>query len=96
MQPFYPCVLLPTNIVPQVAFQPLIHPLCLVIIFWMIYFSRCQFFPHHFEEFLPKCTQKYAIFVTNNALRNPMQSENLFKNSSAPYAAVKVVVTLKK
>ena len=32
IQPFDPCLLLPTNIVLQVALQPLIHLLCLVIV----------------------------------------------------------------
>ena len=96
MQPFDPCFMFPTNIVPQVAFQPFIHPLCLAIISCMIACSRCQIFPHHFEYFFPKCTQKYAISVTNNALRKPMQPENYFKNSSATCAAVKVLVKTNK
>ena len=74
MKPFYPCFLLPTNIVTQVTFQPLIHPLCLAITLGMIACYRCQNCPHHFEEFLPKCTKKFAISVTDNALRKPMQS----------------------
>ena len=80
MQPFYPCFLLPTNIVPQVSFQTLIHHFYLDMNFGIIACARCQMFPHHFEEFLPKCTQKSIIFVTNNSLRNPMQSEKFFIN----------------
>ena len=48
MQPFDPCILLPTNIVPQVAFQPFIHPLCLAISLGMIACATCQICPHHF------------------------------------------------
>ena len=72
MQPFDPCLLLPTNIVPQVSFQPLIHPLYLAIILLMISCARCQICTHHFEELFPKCTKKYAISITNNALGKPM------------------------
>ena len=79
MQPFYPLFLLPTNIVPKVAFQPLIHPLCLAISLGMISCTRCQIFPHHFEELLRKCTKKPVISVIDNALRKPMQSKNFFK-----------------
>ena len=76
MQPFDPCLLLPTYIVPQVTFQPLIHPLCLVISLWMIDCSRSEVFSYHFEEFLPKSIKKYAISITNNALGNPIKSQN--------------------
>ena len=79
IQLFYPCFLLPTNIVPQVAFQPLIYPLCLTISLWMISCARFQIFPHDFEEFLSKCTQKCGIYVTNNPLGLPVQYKNLFK-----------------
>ena len=76
---FIHAFLLPTNIVPQVAFQPLIHPLYLAISLWMIACASFQICPRHFEEFLPKCTKQSAICVTNNVLRKPMQSENFFK-----------------
>ena len=79
MKPFYPCFFMPTNVIPKVAFKPLIHPLYLTIMLWMIGCARCQICPHHFEEFLPKCTKKSAISVTNNARRKPMQFENFFK-----------------
>ena len=64
MKPFYPCFLIPTNIVPQVSFQPLIYPLCLAISLWMIACARSQVCSHHFEEFLPKCIQKLVIYIT--------------------------------
>ena len=79
MQPFDPCLLLPTNIVPKVAFQPLIHHICLAISFWMIACAMFEIFPHNFEDFFPNCTKKYVISVTNNALGKPMQSKNFFK-----------------
>ena len=79
MQPFDPCFLLPTNIVLEVTFQNLIQPLYLVVSLWMIACARSQICLHHFEDLLPKCTQKFDISITNNALGKPMQFENLFK-----------------
>ena len=79
MPPFDPCFLLPTNIVTQVAFQPLNHPIYFAINLWIKYCARCQICPRHFEYFFPKCTKTYAISVTNNVLGKPMQSKNLFK-----------------
>ena len=52
MKPFDPCFFLPKNVVPQVTFQPLIHPLCLDIILGVISCSRCQIFPHHLQNSL--------------------------------------------
>ena len=50
MQPFYPWFFLPTNIVPQVYFQPLSHPLYFSISLGMIACSRCQICPHHLKS----------------------------------------------
>ena len=79
MQPFDPCFLLPTTIVPQITFQPLIHPICLAIKLWKVAYASFQICSHHFKNFFPKCTKKYVISITNNALGKPMQSENFFK-----------------
>ena len=68
MQPLQPCSLLPTDIVTQVALQPLVNYLRLSIHLWVITGTRCQLRPHQPEKLLPKSAHEAAVPVTDDGL----------------------------
>ena len=96
MQQFYPWFFLPTNIVPQVSFQPLIHHLYLAINLGIISCVSCQICPHQFEESCQNALKNLLSLSLTMLLGSPCNLKNYLKNNSASCAAMKVVVTTNK
>jgi len=51
------------NKAPEIAFQTLIHPLCLAISLGVVSCAHLQLSLGHFEKLLPKRTYKYPISI---------------------------------
>jgi hypothetical protein len=67
--------MLPENIVTQIPLEPFVHDLCLTICLGVVTSARGQLCVIQPRQLLPKCIKEHDVPVTDNVLRQPMESE---------------------